>query len=111
MNHFVGLPWRIGALAGLIVGAISLLTGADPWTSLLRVSAAFVVFGAAGFGLSFLLQADPPPVQGRHFDQNASDHIASDHIASDHIASDHIASDHIASDQAAPDDSPDTPGS
>ena len=69
MNHFAGLPWRIAALAGLIVGAISLLTGAGSWTSLLRVSAAFVVFGAAGFGLSLLLQAEPPAVQGRHFDQ------------------------------------------
>lgn len=69
MNHFAGLPWRIAALAGLIVGAISLLTGADAWSSLLRVSAAFVVFGAAGFGLSLLLQAEPPAAQGRHFDQ------------------------------------------
>ena len=77
MNHFAGLPWRIAALAGLIVGAISLLTGADPWTSLLRVSAAFAVFGAAGFGLSFLLQADPP-AQGRHFDQSASDQQATE---------------------------------
>ena len=79
MNHFAGLPWRIAALAGLIVGAISLLTGADPWTSLLRVSAAFAVFAAAGFALSFLLQAGTPPAQdhhsaqGRHFDQSASD--------------------------------------
>jgi hypothetical protein len=71
MNHFVGLPWRIASLAGLLVGAISLLTGADLWTSLLRVSVAFVVFGAAGFGLSFLLQhgdAEPPP-PGQHYDQ------------------------------------------
>ena len=73
MNHFSGLPWRIAALAGLIVGAISLLTGAGPWTSLLRVSAAFAVFGAAGFALSFLLQAGTPPAQERHFDQSASD--------------------------------------
>ena len=76
MNYFAGLPWRIAALAGLIVGAISLLTGAGPWTSLLRVSVAFVVFGAAGFGLSLLLQADPPPAPGRHFDQSASDQPA-----------------------------------
>ncbi len=76
MNYFAGLPWRIAALAGLIVGAISLLTGAGPWTSLLRVGAAFVVFAAAGFGLSYLLQADPPPAPGRHFDQSASDQSA-----------------------------------
>ena len=73
MNHFAGLPWRVAALAGLIVGAISLLTGADFWTSLLRVSAAFVVFGAAGFGLSLLLQAEPPAAQGRRFDQTTPD--------------------------------------
>ncbi len=72
MNHFVErLPWRIASLAGLLVGGISLLTGADPWTCLWRVGAAFIVFGAAGFALGILLQnADPPPtVQGRHFDQ------------------------------------------
>ena len=73
MNHFAGLPWRIAALAGLVIGAISLLTGAGPWTCLLRVSAAFVVFGAAGFGLRFLLQADPPAAQGRRFDHTAGD--------------------------------------
>lgn len=69
MNHFAGLPWRIAALAGLLVGALSLLTGASAWTSLLRVSVAFAVFGAAGFALSLLLQAEPPAAQGRHFDQ------------------------------------------
>ena len=73
MNHFVErLPWRIGALAGLLVGGISLLTGADLWTCLLRAGAAFAVFGAAGFCLSLLLQNAPPvppAVQGRHFDQ------------------------------------------
>lgn len=78
MNHFAGLPWRIAALAGLIVGAISLLTGADVWTSLLRVSAAFAVFGVAGFGLSLLLQAEPPAVQGRHFDQTTPEESPED---------------------------------
>ena len=68
MNHFAGLPWRIAALAGLLVGAISLETGAGFWTCLLRVSAAFVVFGLGGYGLSLLLQAKPP-APGRHFDQ------------------------------------------
>ena len=68
MNHFVGLPWRIASLAGLLVGGISLLYGAGFWTCLLRVAAAFVVFGAAGFGLQFALQAEPPD-QGKHFDQ------------------------------------------
>ena len=74
MNHFVErLPWRIAALAGLLVGGISLLTETDLWTILLRVAAAFGIFGAAGLALRFLLQsADtpaPPAVQGRHFDQ------------------------------------------
>ena len=78
MNHFAGLPWRIAALAGLIVGAISLLTGADPWISMLRVSAAFVVFGAAGFGLSLLLHAEPPASQGRHFDQTTPEESPED---------------------------------
>lgn len=73
MNHFVGLPWRIASLAGLLVGGISLLYGVGPWTCLLRVAVAFAVFGAAGFGLQFALQAEPPPGQeamrqGRHFD-------------------------------------------
>ena len=75
MNHFVErLPWRIAALAGLLVGGISLLTGADFWTTLLRVSAAFAVFGAAGLALSvFLRSSSAPAVQGRHFDQTLSD--------------------------------------
>ena len=68
MNHFVGLPWRIASLAGLLVGGISLLYGAGVWTCLLRVTLAFAVFGLAGFGLKIVLQADPPPVQSQHFD-------------------------------------------
>ena len=72
MNHFVGLPWRIASLAGLLVGGISLLYGAGPWTCLFRVAAAFVVFGAAGFGLQFALQAEPP-AKGKHFDQTTPD--------------------------------------
>jgi len=40
MNPFLErLPWRIAALAGLLVGGVSLLTGAQPWTCLLRVGA------------------------------------------------------------------------
>ena len=72
MNHFVErLPWRIASLAGLLVGGISLLTGAEPWTCLLRVGAAFAVFALAGFALRLLLQSaeTPPAAQGRHFDQ------------------------------------------
>ena len=69
MNHFGGLPWRIASLAGLLVGGVSLLTGAGAWTCLIRVAIAFVVFGVAGFGLKLVLQAEPPPVPGKHFDQ------------------------------------------
>ena len=69
MNQFVGLPWRIAALAGLVVGAISLATGAGFGTCLLRVGTAFAVFAAAGYGLSLLLQVGSPPAPGRHFDQ------------------------------------------
>ena len=73
MNQFVGLPWRIASLAGLLVGGISLLTGAGAWTCLVRVAIAFAVFGAAGFGLKLVLQAEPPPLQGKHFDQTTPD--------------------------------------
>jgi hypothetical protein len=65
MNHFIGLPWRVAALAGLLVGGISLLSGAGPWTCLVRVALAFAVFAAAGFGLQFVLLAEPPPAPGR----------------------------------------------
>lgn len=62
MNHFIGLPWRIASLAGLLVGGLSLLSGASSWTCLLRVAVAFAVFAAAGFGLQFVLQnGDAPP--------------------------------------------------
>ena len=84
MNHFVErLPWRIAALAGLLVGGISLWTGADPWTSLLRVGAAFAVFGAAGFGLRLLLQSAEasalPAAPGRHFDQTTPEDSSEEH--------------------------------
>ena len=84
MNHFVErLPWRVAALAGLMVGAISLSTGADTWTSLLRVGAAFLLFAALGAGLRAVLRqgtAAPPPKGGRgsdglgrRFDQTTPD--------------------------------------
>ena len=57
MNQFVErLPWRIAALAGLVVGGVSLAVGTDPWQSLLRVGVAFAVFGLAGMGLRALLR-------------------------------------------------------
>ena len=83
MNNFVErLPWRIAALAGLLVGGVSLLTGAGPWTCLLRVGAAFAVFGAAGFALRFLLHnaETPPAAQGRLFDQTTPEDSAEEPI-------------------------------
>ncbi len=55
------LPWRLGALAGLLVGAASLIAGADPWPSLLRVGAAFLIFAGLGAALRALLRVAPPP--------------------------------------------------
>lgn len=86
MNPFVEhLPWRVASLAGLMVGAISLATGADVWTCLLRVGAAFFLFGALGLGLRAVLKqsaavAPPPPPKpgtadhrGQRFDQTTPD--------------------------------------
>lgn len=75
MNPFLEhLPWRVASLAGLMVGAISLATGADVWVCLLRVGAAFFVFGVLGLGLRAVLRqgvaAPPPPAADRH----AADH-------------------------------------
>ncbi len=73
MNPFVErLPWRVAALAGLIVGGVSFAAAVDVWTCLLRVGAAFVLFGLGGLALrSALRQPASPPAdgRGRHFDQ------------------------------------------
>jgi len=73
MNPFVEhLPWRVAALAGLVVGGVSFAAAVDVWTCLLRVGAAFVLFGLGGLALrSALRQPAPPPGdgRGRHFDQ------------------------------------------
>lgn len=65
MTEFVErLPWRLAALAGLLVGATSLFGGTDIWATLLRVGAAFAVFGLLGLGLRALLLSgikDAPP--------------------------------------------------
>jgi len=71
------LPWRVAALAGLMVGAISLATGFDAWTCLLRVGVAFLFFGVIGLGLRTVLGQSTivsPPVppadhRGQRFDQ------------------------------------------
>ena len=75
MNPFLEhLPWRVASLAGLMVGAISLATGADVWTCLLRVGAAFFLFGVLGLGLRAVLGqavAVKPPTAA---DRRAADH-------------------------------------
>lgn len=82
VNLFVErLPLRIAALAGLLVGGISLASGADAWICLLRVGAAFALFGALGLGLRAVLHSGPPPPhpppegdsRGRHFDATTPD--------------------------------------
>ena len=83
MNPFAErLPWRIAALAGLLVGGISLAFGADPWVCLLRVGVAFALFGALGLGLRAVLRSGPPPPKppppevdgrGRRFDATTPD--------------------------------------
>ncbi len=86
MNQFVErLPWRVASLAGLMVGGISLAGGVDAWGSLLRVGAAFLVFGLLGLGLRAVLQqgmAEPPAAdsngRGRHFDQTTPDETPPD---------------------------------
>ncbi len=89
MNPFLEhLPWRVASLAGLMVGAISLATGADVWICLLRVGIAFFLFGGFGLGLRAVLRQSaavtPPPTdpradphaaehRGRRFDQTTPD--------------------------------------
>jgi hypothetical protein len=50
------LPWRLGALAGLLVGAVSIIAGIDLWSVCLRAGAALVVFWGLGMGLRALLR-------------------------------------------------------
>lgn len=73
MNPFVErLPWRVAALAGLIVGVLRLAGGSDVWNSFLWVGAAFLVFGLLGLGLRAALLrgvVPPPGSRGQNFDQ------------------------------------------
>ena len=65
MNLFLErLPLRIAALAGLLVGAVSLAGQVDLWVCLLRAGAAFVSFGLMGLGLRAVLLPGGPPDSG-----------------------------------------------
>lgn len=67
MNDFVRrLPWRLGALGGLLVGAISLAGEIDLWACLLRAGIAFAVFAVLGLGARAALEAGmaAPPAGG-----------------------------------------------
>ena len=100
MNPFLEhLPWRVASLAGLMVGAISLATGADVWTCLLRVGAAFFLFGVLGLGLRAVLQqssADRPPAakphaadhRGQRFDQTTPEDESSKNVSDSPNAND-----------------------
>ena len=64
------LPWRIAAVAGLVVGAVSLWAGTGLWVTLLRVGAAFAAFALLGLGLRAVLrQGADAPRPGTHMDQ------------------------------------------
>lgn len=63
MNLFLErLPLRIAALAGLLVGAVSLARGIDLWMGLLRAGAAFLVFGLMGLALRSILLPGGPSI-------------------------------------------------
>ena len=73
MDDFVErLPWRIAALAGLLVGGVSWWRGADLWVSLARVGVAFAVFWLLGWGLRAVMRPAAPPSAGKgtHVDVN-----------------------------------------
>lgn len=61
MTDFIErLPLRLAALAGLLVGAASVLAGVDAWVVLIRVGIAFAVFGGLGLGLRTILHEASP---------------------------------------------------
>jgi hypothetical protein len=61
------LPWRLASLAALIVGGVSIATGAtDVWTGLERVGIAFVAFYVIGAVAKMLLVVSTTHSAGRH---------------------------------------------
>lgn len=56
MNSFLErLPWRLAAIAALLVGGVSWLNGTEFWTCFERMGAAGAAFGAGGLMLKLLL--------------------------------------------------------
>lgn len=102
MNHPYAehLPWRVAALAGLLVGGISLATGADVWDCLLRVGAAFLVFAVAGLGFRAVLQSGTglPVAPGTHSVRKSSEHISEEPGGAAAHGTDDAASDSPKSD-------------
>ena len=100
MNPFLEhLPWRVASLAGLMVGAISLATGTDAWACLMRVGAAFILFGALGVGLRTVLGQgvinSPPSAsprtadhRGQRFDQTTPEDGADTNVSASPNAND-----------------------
>lgn len=75
MDEFIDrLPVRIAALAGLLVGAVSLYRGASVFGALERVLAAMAVFGVLGAFMRLLIkqstleQTYQVEHRGRHLD-------------------------------------------
>ena len=66
MNDFLSaLPWRLAALAALIVGGLSAINGVDAWVGLERCGLAFAAFLALGNLAKGLLRATEPKRQVR----------------------------------------------
>ena len=77
------LPWRLGALGGLVVGAAGVLGGTDLWPLLVRVGAAFAAFYGLGLVLRAVLRGGggpPPPPNnaGAHVDAKTPDMTPAD---------------------------------
>lgn len=86
MDNFIErMPLRIAALAGLIVGGISLYTDVSLTTCIERVAISLIVFGIAGAILRFAMRLNSQPVEAMHsrhvgtrFDSHMPDDMTDD---------------------------------
>lgn len=85
MDEFINrLPTRVAALAGLLVGGVSLYGGTSLIGVAERVVMAMVVFGLLGVVLRLLIQQSaleqdyPGEHRGRHLDASTPDMTADD---------------------------------